>query len=396
MLLQISKFLGWIKPSWIDRVGCRLKVKAMNLRFLSFSAALLTFGVTGLTAAETPTSPVQAPHGGEPAIPAASVLTAGLLPVKVAETDGKVRVEIGGELFTEYHFKDVPRPYFYPVLGPGGTPMTRNFPMKEVAGEDRDHPHHRGMWLGHQNVNGKNFWVEREGIGKIVHRRFLKVAGGRVGEISSENEWVAADGQVVCSDVRTMRFSGESKAKFVDWEITLKATHGDVVFGDDKDAFLAVRVAESMRALRMAARGQKPEGGDGHIVMSNGLRDDGASVAAAKEARREARTWGQRAEWVYYYGPSEGKTVGVAIFDHPTNPRYPTWWHVRDYGLFAANSFGQSYFLNKPDQRNLGELKIPAGQSVTFRYRVVFAEGDDKAAGIARLHEDYAKTPARN
>ena len=367
-----------------------------------FLAAVVLFSSVagGLRAAETPTSPVTTPlRPNEPALASGSAqpatLSGAFLPVTVAENGGRVVVEIGGQPYTDYPFQNVPRPFFYPVLGPGGVNMTRHFPMKEVEGEDRDHPHHRGMWLGHQRVNGQNFWVDREGVGKIVHKRFLKIAGGKEGEITSENEWVGNDGKTVCSDVRTLRFSGNSTTKFVDWEITLKATHGDVVFGDDKDGFLAVRVAETMRALKLQVRGQKPQPGDGHIVMSTGVRDDGASVVAAKEAKREARTWGKKADWVYYYGPAEGKTMGVAIFDHPQNPRYPTWWHVRDYGLFAANPFGQHYFENKPDQKDLGDLKIAAGQSVTFRYRVVFAEGDEKAAGIERLHADYLKASTK-
>jgi hypothetical protein len=348
------------------------------------------------SAAEQPTSPVnQSPNGGLPAISAQATIPPMQLPVKVTESGGRVAVEIGGQPFTEYHFKDAPRPYCYPVLGAGGTPMTRNYPMKDVPGEDRDHPHHRGMWLGHQNVNGQNFWTEAPGNGKIVHQRFLRLAGGKVGEITSENEWIGGDGEAVCSDVRTLRFSGDGRAKIVDWDITLKATHGDVVFGDDKDGFMAVRVAESMRALKPAVKGQKPQPGGGHIVMSTGVRDDGESVVAAKLAKREAQTWGKRADWVYYYGPVDGKTVGIAILDNPANPRHPTWWHVRDYGLFAANPFGQHFFENKPTEKHLGDFKIPAGGSATFRYRVVFTEGDEKAAGIAQLDEDYVKATSK-
>jgi hypothetical protein len=126
-------------------------------------------------------------------------------------------------------------------------------------------------------------------------------------------------------------------------------------------------------------------------VLSTGERDDGASAAAAKTARREAATWGKRAAWCDYHGPVDGKLVGIAIMDHPTNPRHPTWWQVRDYGLFAANPFGQHDFEALKNQR-AGELKILAGQNVRFRYRVVFHEGDEQQARIAALYDEYAKT----
>jgi hypothetical protein len=357
-------------------------------------AAGLAF-IPGLSAAESATSPVnQAPTRESGTLSAGSEFSAAALqPVKLTDANGKVTVEIGGRPFTEYNYQDAPRPYCYPVFGVDETPMTRNFPMKDVAGEERDHKHHRGVWIGHQKVNGQNFWVEDGKNGKIVHQKFTKISSGKVGEISSENEWIGADGKPVCSDSRTLRFSGDGKVKFLDVEVTLRASHGDVVFGDDKDAFVAIRVAESMRALRPIVRGEKPKAGDGHIVLSTGVRDDGASAAAAKEAKRETATWGKSAAWAYYYGPVGQKTVGVAIFDHPSNPRHPTWWHVRDYGLFTANPFGQHYFENKPD-KNLGDLKIASGQSVTFRYRFVFTEGDEKAAKIEGHYRKYVESSA--
>ena len=103
---------------------------------------------------------------------------------------------------------------------------------------------------------------------------------------------------------------------------------------------------------------------------------------------RDGETWGKRAAWCDYFGPVEGKTVGIAIFDHPQNPQHPTWWHVRDYGLFAANPFGVHDFEKKP--AGSGNLTIPAGQSVTFRYRVLLHEGDDRQAEIARRYQEYA------
>ena len=84
--------------------------------------------------------------------------------VTVKELDGKLRVEIGGQLFTEYILKGFAKPILYPVMGPGGVPMTRNYPMSKVAGEASDHVHQKSMWFTHGDVNGVDFWAEGKDI----------------------------------------------------------------------------------------------------------------------------------------------------------------------------------------------------------------------------------------
>ncbi len=69
--------------------------------------------------------------------------------VQISLFDGKLRVEINGQLFTEYHYQDLPRPYFYPVLGADELAVTRKWPMEDTKDEERDHPHHRGLWYVH-------------------------------------------------------------------------------------------------------------------------------------------------------------------------------------------------------------------------------------------------------
>jgi hypothetical protein len=290
--------------------------------------------------------------------------------VQIRQLKDRLRVEIDGELFTEYFFKDVPRPYCYPLIGPGGVGMTRDWPMKSGKEESHDHPHHRSLWYAHGAVNGQDFWTEGKGCGKIVQEEFLEISSGKdSGTIKSRNNWVSADGVVVCSDTRTLRIfepTNPSERRF-DFEITLEATHGAVTFGDTKEGTMAIRLAETMKL---------GSPGKGHIVNSTGLHDN--------------ETWGKRSEWCDYYGPVDGKTVGVAIFDHPQNPRHPTWWHVRDYGLFAANPFGQHDFEKLKDKK-AGDLTIPAGGSVTFRYRFYLHNGTEKDAQIAKKYQGYAK-----
>jgi len=288
--------------------------------------------------------------------------------VQVIQESNVVRVQINGELFTEYHYQDAARPYFYPVIGPEHLPMTRNWPMESPQNEEHDHPHHRSLWFAHGSVNGMNFWSEEKPFGKIIHTGFKHLMSGpKFGVIESTDDWVAPDGSIVCSDERTMRIYDRPGMRLFDFEVTIHASHGPVTFGDTKEGTMAIRLAETMRL--------KGKFGSGHIVTSAGARDE--------------KTWGKRADWCDYYGPVEGRMVGVAIFDNPQNPRHPTTWHVRDYGLFAANPFGLHEFEHAP--AHAGDFMIPAGGSATFRYRFYIHEGDERQAEVARMYADYVR-----
>lgn len=319
--------------------------------------------------------------------------------VQIIQRDDRVSVEINGQLFTEYWFtmrqhpailtdrqgNSVTNPprhtYFYPLLGPGGLQMTRAWPMQDgVAGEEKDHHHHRSLWYAHGAVNGVDFWSETAKAGKIQHDQFLEVKSGKdEGVIKSTCKWVAPDNKLVCTDERIFRvYNRPANERLFDFEITIKApADRDVLFGDTKEGTMAVRINEQMRVTR-----GKKEPGTGHIVMDTGLRDD------APPARGDTKTWGKRAAWCDYNGKIDGKPVGIAIFDHPSNPVHPTYWHVRDYGLFAANPFGIHDFEKK--EPGAGNLNIPAGKSVTFKYRFYIHEGDEKQAKVAERYKEYA------
>jgi hypothetical protein len=291
--------------------------------------------------------------------------------VRIVERGEVVRVEVAGALFTEYHCRDVDRPYFYPVIGPTGENLTRHWPIKDGDNEQHDHKHHRSLWYTHGDVNGHDFWTEGRGP-RIVQERLAEVSSGPdAGVIVSESRWETKDGRTVCTDTRRHVFYNRPDCRMMDFEITIHASHGELVLGDTKEGSMAIRVAPTMRL--------KGEVAGGHIINSEGDRD--------------RKAWGKRARWCDYFGPlaaegGRGETVGIAIFDHPQNPRHPTWWHVRDYGLFAANPFGVRYFEKKP--KGTGDMKIPAGQSVTFRYRLYFHKGDAEEAEVEERYREYA------
>ena len=290
--------------------------------------------------------------------------------VRIDKVGKKLRVEINGKLFTEYNYQDVPRPFFYPVIGPTGVPIIRHWPMKDInKDEAKDHVHHKSLWFTHGEVNGQDFWGEGSKSGKIVHDKFLNISpGSKVGVIQSANKWVAKSGDVVCTDTRTHKFYNTADGQIMDFEVTIHASNGKVTMGDTKEGSMAIRLTPTMRVEGKVAKG--------HIVNSEGDRDKPA--------------WGKRAAWCDYYGPVEGQTVGVAIFDHPSNPKHPTWWHVRTYGLFTANPFGQHDFERKP--KGVGDIVIPAGESLSFKYRFYFHKGDEKQGKVAEQYRKYAAT----
>ncbi len=284
--------------------------------------------------------------------------------VRLLEHEDKIVVEINGKLFTEYRFKEPQRPFFYPVIGPTGVPVIRHWPMGDGPNEAHDHPHHKSLWYTHGAINGVDFWADDKG--KIVHDKFLEVSSDpKVGVIKSQNKYVAPDGKIVCTDTRTHRFHNRPDGQIMDFEVTIHASNGRVTMGDTKEGSLGIRLAPTMCV--------EGEVGKGHIVNSKGQTDTNA--------------WGKRADWCDYHGPVDRNVVGVAIFDHPDNPRHPTWWHVRDYGLFAANPFGVHDFEEKPE--GTGDLVIPAGESVTFKYRFYIHKGDEKQAKVAEHYREY-------
>lgn len=305
-------------------------------------------------------------------------------PVRLTRLPDRVRVEVGGRLFTEYvHGDGASRPYCHPVLAADGTPLTRDFPMRATAGEETDHPWHRSMWFAHSFVNGVDFWNEAGGDlgrspkekGRSAHVSFTRVEGGDVGIIASANRWTAPDGTVVCTDDRTLRFHGDGRDRFIDWEVTLHAPKDrPLLLGDNKDGTMAVRVAQWMTAAH--AVGGVERGGGGHIVTARGAMD--------------ARAWGTRADWCDYHGDHAGKAYGIAMFDHPSNLRHPTWWMVRPYGLFAANPFGWHDFESLKDEPHKGDHTVPAGGDLTLRYRFQFHLGGPQEARVAERYAEYA------
>ncbi len=290
--------------------------------------------------------------------------------VTVQPSPGGAVVKIDGELFTEYLIKSGTKPILWPIVGPTGKRVTRAYPMGELPGEEKDHPHQRSLWFTHGSVGGVSFWEESPKAGSIVHRKFVTLASAPKPAIVTENDWVAPGGKKICEDQRALSFGADAAARWIDFDITIKASEGALTFGDTKEGMFGIRVAESMKV-----EGKKGKKLGGKIVNSEGKTD--------------ASAWGRAAAWVDYHGPVEGQVLGIAVFNHPKSFRFPTYWHVRTYGLFAANPFGLHDF---PGGEKLdGSHTVARGESIRFCYRVWLHSGDEKQGRVAEAYAAYAK-----
>jgi hypothetical protein len=287
--------------------------------------------------------------------------------VTAERSEGGVVVKIDGNPFTEYLTSSGTKPILWPVIGPTGKPVTRAYPMAQVAGETKDHVHHRSIWFTHGSVNGIDFWSESKNRPAVIkHREFVKVQSGKTAVVVARNDWLGPDGKRVCEEERAMRFGTDGEARWIDVDITVKASDGPVKWGDTKEGSFGIRVAESLRV-------ESKKGGK--IVNSEGQTDDDA--------------WGKPAAWVDYHGPLDGETVGIAVLNHPSSFRFPTYWHVRTYGLFAANPFGMHDFTGNKSAD--GSYTLPQGQTMGLRYRVILHRGDQQAGRVAQSYAAYAK-----
>jgi len=277
----------------------------------------------------------------------------------VREPDG-IRVEIGGDPFTKYVLaapdgKPLVRPFLYPVLL-DGVEMTSDQTM--IPGGD--HPHHRSIWVAHGDVNGVDHWA-----GKATQRPRgeIAIAGD---SLSHELVWEGEAGEPLLVEYRTLRFlavAGGDRA--IDLTVTLSPAGARVVLGDVKDAGLC--------SIRVAAG-----------ISATPLVTNSARAIGERDCRKT------RAEWCDISGIAKGKPCGIAVLDHPENPRHPAWWHVRKYGLLAPNPFGLTEFVKAP--AGTGDMVLEPGKSVTFRYRIVIHRGDAKATQLPSRFDEFAGT----
>lgn len=270
-------------------------------------------------------------------------------------------VTIDGKPFTTFNYgADANKPFLAPVRSASGKIVTRGFPMENLPGESRDHLHHRGLWFSYDDVNGVKFWENdpsytKGNIGRIV----VRDAKWKDGTLNAIMDWKDSAGKTLLVEDRDMTFSGDANLRTIDFRIALTAAD-DVTLGDTKEGAFAIRLVEAFTEKK----GMRMTDADGRATMKN--------------------IWGKRSNWVDYAAEVGGEPLGVAILDHPSNPRHPTYWHARDYGLFALNPFGRNAF--DPTQEE-SQWKLAKGQKIEFRWRVLIHPGD---TSVSDLYQAYA------
>jgi hypothetical protein len=318
--------------------------------------------------------------------PTASAADTGFAIEKTA--NGGLSIKVNGEPFAEYVTDQANKPYLAPVFGPTGKQMTRNYPMKNVEGEQHDHPHHRGICFGNQGMAGLDVWEEPKTlseaeakkagstavraklIGFIKHREYKELkADAKEAVVVAASDIRDVEGKKYLEEEHRMTFRADADTRTIDFDLDYIASEGPVTFKDMKDAGFSIRLPSEM-----AVEIEKNKKGSGHIINSEGQTD--------------ADAWSKRAKWCDYYGTVGGEALGVAMLNHPSSFRYPTPWHVRTYGLFTANAFGQKAFDKNAED---GTFELQKGERVKLRHRLIFHKGDEKAAKIAEAFEAYAK-----
>jgi len=293
----------------------------------------------------------------------------------------RVEVTVDGKPFTSYIYPEVlKKPVLYPLRTSKGTLITRGWPLDPRPGERVDHPHHVGLWFNYGDVNGLDFWnnsedipeEKRQAYGTIRHRQVTKMTSGKdQGELAVRMDWLKPDGTALLREDTRFVFSGTGNTRSIERITQLTALEEDVSFQDNKEGVIGIRLA---RELEHAST--KPvilTDASGKATPVARMNNQGVSGKyRSSEGKEGDEVWGTRGRWVNLSGQIGAERVSLVLLDHPGNVGHPTYWHARGYGLFAANPLGQKEFSKGKEV--LG-YKLPAGKSVTFRYKVLIYSG---------------------
>lgn len=313
------------------------------------------------------------------------------------EAHRRVDITVDGKPFTSYIWPtSLKKPVLYPLITDEGVTVTRGYPLEPRPNERVDHPHHAGLWFNYGDVNGFDFWNNSDAIkpearakmGTVVHTKIVSTKSGvNRGELVVESVWITGEDKQILAQTTRYIFSKRNGVRMIDQVVTLKALD-HVAFKDDKEGVLGMRVARWL---------ESPDEKGGTFMDANGnpTQVDAApagstpvtGVYLTSEGIKGGAAWGTRGRWCALTGNDGKHTVTIAIFDEPKNPGYPTYWHARGYGLFAANPLGRSIFDTKQPAFNYA---LEKGQSATFRYRVALYSQATMPAELNKEADAYA------
>jgi Methane oxygenase PmoA len=307
-----------------------------------------------------------------------------------------VRILVGKKLFAELLYPDsLEKPVLYDICAPNGQIITRGFPLHPRDQEPTDHPHHVGLWLNYEDVNGLDFWNNSYAIapekkhtyGWIKVDSLLQARSGKPGIVQYRARWEDQQKDVLIRETTTYLFTDSAGLRIID-RITSLSAAVDLSFADAKDGLLGLRLNHHLELVSAQPKQFTDNRGNATVVQANAEQSVSGNYLTS-EGKQGDSAWGTRAVWCMLYGkvdPASRDSTSIVIIDHPANPGYPTYWHARGYGLFAANPLGQKIFSNGKEALN---FKLAKGNTVTFRYRIVLASGKnvldpDRINGLAR------------
>jgi hypothetical protein len=315
--------------------------------------------------------------------------------VRVVPSQGRVDVTVDGKPFTSYIFpKSLKKPVLFPIRSAQGNPVTRGFPLEPRPGERVDHPHHVGLWFNFGDVNGVDFWnnanelkPERQAqMGTIVHREVKRASSGKErGELEVVTAWIMPGGHTILREDTRFVFHAGPNLRGIDRITTLTALSERVLFKDNKEGTLGMRVARQLEHPSKEPLVFTDASGKATPVAK--LDNTGVTgVYLSSEGKRGDDVWGTRGRWVTLSGKIDQESITLAMLDHPKNPGYPTYWHARGYGLFAANPLGQKALSNGKDELNFA---LEPGKSATFRHRLLIVSAETTPDQIEAYYRKF-------
>ena len=319
---------------------------------------------------------------------------------QLVEKQDKKQVDImfDGKLLTSYCFYDsIMKPFLYPINTLDGIGVTRGYPIAPRVGDRTDHPHHVGIWMNYESVNGLDFWNNSTAIplnrkdkyGTIRHDKVVeKNAGKDKASLVATADWITPDGKTLLKEKTTYTFFVKDNGFFIDRNSTLTATNQPVIFKDVKDGFFAIRVARELE-LPSKEKSEFVDASGNKTTVPALSNEQVTGMYHNSDGVKGDSVWGTKSRWAMLTGAKDNKEITIGIFDHPSNPGYPTYWHARGYGLFALNPLGRKVFSEGKEELN---YTLQPAKSVNFHYRVMIASGtkitNAKMNGEA---DDFAK-----
>lgn len=316
------------------------------------------------------------------AVACGTLATAGDVQIKQAKE--YVDFLVDGELVGRYLISaDRPKPIFWPLKAPGGAILTRAWPMEKAAdGGSMDHPHQQSAWFCHgdvipegvnisakiKGITGVDFWSVAPGHGKMICTKVASPSTDKwQGHLTTQNEWRTSDDIKILDETRKLHFYDLGKASLIVFDVDLHASVAPIVFGDTKEGAMGVRVNDVLRE----------KAGNGQIQNAEGK-------VGSKDC------WGQHSAWCDYSGTIDGMKVGIAVLSDPKNAQ-PSAYHVRDYGLMAANPFGRAHAQFPAVKGKTDLVRLEKGQHLPLRYGILLHTGDATTGQVQAHYERFVK-----